>query len=115
VSKPYAGVGCVSSEVEDLADKLVGYTITRDSGKTPTDYVTSCTGYTFGLDPAKSPKTITTSKLLGFEGVTFQGLYELDRDTLKVALCVSQLGARPKEFKSSRDSGILILTLKRAQ
>lgn len=63
----------------------------------------------YTIDPTAKPKTID---LKGFPvpGKTFQAIYELDGDTLKI--CIGESG-RPKELTSTADSKTGVLTLKR--
>jgi len=91
---------------DDLKDKQVviaGDKLTGKGGKR--DETAS-----FTIDPEKKPATID----LTFEKAkpTIQGIYELDKDTLKI--CVS-LGKdkRPSEFKSTGNSGTSLLVLER--
>jgi len=59
----------------------------------------------FVIDPSKKPATID---LTLDETRTLQGIYELDKDALKI--CVGLSGEkRPGEFKSTRESTLLIL------
>ena len=68
---------------------------------------------TFKIDPNKTPAQIDVT--LGYgpdKGKTFEGIYQLDGDQLK--LCVRDKGAgRPVEFKGGE--GLLFVTLKRGK
>src|SRR5262249_53298204 len=64
---------------------------------------------TFRVDPTKTPATIDMT----VEGKTSLGIYQLDKDALK--LCAAEPGEpRPKEFKASDDKQLLA-TLKRGE
>ena len=69
-------------------------------------------GITFVIDPTKKPKTIDTAFKGNAETVKRHGIYELENDKLKLAL-VAAGRQRPKEFKSSPDSGIRVWVFKR--
>ena len=64
---------------------------------------------TYKVDADKKPKQIE----LSFEdGVTFKGIYELEGNVLK--LCLDERkGGRPTEFKSTKNSSIVLIVLQR--
>lgn len=64
------------------------------------------------LDP-KAPGTIDLKILAGpFRNITMLGIYELKNDTLRI--CFDTAGReRPREYKSSKDSGLTVATYKR--
>ena len=77
------------------------YTVTV--GKTP-DHGTS------KLDPSAKPKAMDITGTEGpNKGKTFQAIYELDGDTLKIATGKE----RPSGFKSKPGSGIAVVVYKR--
>jgi uncharacterized protein (TIGR03067 family) len=71
--------------------------------------------FAFTIDPAQKPATIdlTIEKAkLTTAKQTIKGIYELDKDTLKI--CVGLEGdKRPTEFKSGEKSGTALLVLER--
>ena len=65
-------------------------------------------GRTFKIDPSKDPKTLDlTIKLVNQERVS-KGIYKLDGDTLTICR-TEENGERPKEFKTTAESGILVV------
>ena len=80
------------------------YTVTV--GKTP-DHGTS------KLDPSAKPKAMDITGTEGpNKGKTFQAIYELDGDTLKVCYDLSGKG-RPAEFKTAEGTQLFLVTYKR--
>jgi uncharacterized protein (TIGR03067 family) len=68
---------------------------------------------TIKLDP-KNEKAIDVVYDQEGKGITALGIYEIDGDTAK--LCLDPAGkARPREFKSEANSGLLYLTAKRVR
>lgn len=65
------------------------------------------TDLTFTVDTAKSPKQID----LNADGKSLAGIYQLDKDKLK--LCLSTSGKRPSEFLSKEGEKTLLLQLER--
>lgn len=64
------------------------------------------------LDLEKTPKSFDGEVRRDRKGEPFLGIYELDKDTLK--LCYDLTGKeRPKEFKSAEKSGLIHAVLKR--
>jgi uncharacterized protein (TIGR03067 family) len=67
------------------------------------------------LDPSQNPKAIDTTALnRDYKGSVNPAIYRLQGDTLE--LCSPNgpdTKGRPKEFKSDKGSGVILLTLKR--
>jgi len=66
------------------------------------------------LDPSKTPAEIDTKETKGDNPETSYGIYKLEGDTL--IICIVQdckPSDRPKEFKTSKDSKAILLTLKK--
>jgi uncharacterized protein (TIGR03067 family) len=59
---------------------------------------------TFAIDPKKEPKEIDLNLTVKGQAATWQGIYELKGDTLKLAL---KPGGRPTEFDSK--GGVMIV------
>ncbi len=60
----------------------------------------------FKIDPSKNPKTID----LTFEQRKYHGIYKLEGDTLTLCLTLTRDNReRPKEFKTTKEDGILIV------
>jgi uncharacterized protein (TIGR03067 family) len=74
--------------------------------------VLRCVGIV-AVDPTKSPKTIDINFVRGTEARIgmFQGIYELDGDTLKV--CLGTEKGRPTEMASAEGSKNLLIVFKR--
>ena len=69
---------------------------------------------TFKIDAAAKPKTIDIAVTEGPEkDKTVVGIYEFKGDELKICLAKPGEKDRPKEFAAKRDSGMMVLTLKR--
>lgn len=65
-------------------------------------------------DPAKRPSEIDLRTKLpkGAGGVVLGGIYRLDGDDLVIALSLAPF-PRPTEFKTERDTTVMVFTLKR--
>jgi uncharacterized protein (TIGR03067 family) len=63
----------------------------------------------YKIDPTKKPKAID----LTIDGKDFKGIYQLDKDTLKVCTALDENAARPKEFKAEEQT--LLVTFKRVK
>jgi uncharacterized protein (TIGR03067 family) len=72
--------------------------------------------HTFRVDPSQKPKAIDVTRLEGGgKGKTAQGIYELDGDTLKLCLTSRLEKERPTEFAAPKESGLVLMTLKRVK
>jgi uncharacterized protein (TIGR03067 family) len=66
---------------------------------------------TFRLDPTKKPKTID---LIDIKNVrVIRGIYSLEADKLTICDRGAEKGARPTEFATRPDSGLVLVVLKR--
>ena len=69
----------------------------------------------FKVDAAKKPKTVDVTIIEGTDkGEAQLGIYELDKDTLKI--CFAKPGkdkTRPKDFTTNADNEQLLITFKR--
>jgi uncharacterized protein (TIGR03067 family) len=91
--------------------KAMKRTVTGDKFVITRDGETLAKG-TFTLDASQKPKTID-AKLEG-AGLSVQGIYELDGDTLKVCNAGPR-EARPKEFATKAESGLTLVVWKKAK
>ena len=97
-----------ASIVEFRGNKMI-HTITLSTGKK------NVIEATIKLDPTKKPKTIDITPLGGPEkGKTFQGIYELHGDTLKLHLG-DVPEDRPSAFKYKKGSARSLSTLRRTK
>ena len=68
----------------------------------------------YTLDPSAKPKGITIKVLTGgLEGKELKGIYELEGDTLKIAVGLD--GETPKNFESKEGNNVLLQVFKRAK
>lgn len=69
------------------------------------------------LDPSTDPKIIDLKALADMGPVTkdtvYEGIYKLDGDTLTIALHFGGGKKRPEKLESVKDSGVVVVTLKR--
>jgi len=57
------------------------------------------------IDATKNPKTIDIEVTAGtYKGVVYQGIYELDGDTLRICFALPDRDERPTEFSASKGS-----------
>jgi uncharacterized protein (TIGR03067 family) len=55
------------------------------------------------IDATKNPKTIDMEITAGpYKGVVYQGIYELDGDTLRICFALPDRDVRPTEFSASK-------------
>jgi uncharacterized protein (TIGR03067 family) len=67
------------------------------------------------VDPATTPKSIDVSITLGGQkGLTIEGIYKLEKDTLTI--CAKVLGMdRPSKFESPGGESIVLIVLKKKE
>ena len=66
------------------------------------------------IDATKKPKTIDIEVTGGpHKGTIYQGIYELDGDTLRVCLAQPESAERPTEFSARKGSGFALSEFKR--
>ena len=95
--------------VKHSEDDVKKYTLTIKGDRwTVTNARTLSPGRTFKIDPSKEPKTLDLTIKLGNQEKVSQGIYKLDGDTLTVCRTEDN-GERPKEFKTTAKSGILVV------
>jgi uncharacterized protein (TIGR03067 family) len=61
---------------------------------------------TYTIDPAAKPRAID---IANDQGQTMKGIYELKKDTLKIAINVDPNGDRPTEFTAGGSSAVVTL------
>jgi len=71
---------------------------------------------TYALDPSANPKRITMVATTGDNaGKTFEGIYEVDGTTLKLAYSFGDHAATPpKDFSGGEGTGLLVLERERS-
>ncbi len=62
----------------------------------------------FLIDPSQSPRAINLFYMEGGQERLSEGIYTFEGDTLTLARELDQ-GARPKEFKTTKDAGLLVV------
>lgn len=68
--------------------------------------------YTIKLDPTKDPKAIDLVPSDGdSKGKTVAGIYRFDGNDLKICMPNTDSQDRPKEFKSVKDSDLILMSL----
>jgi uncharacterized protein (TIGR03067 family) len=66
------------------------------------------------LDGSKQPKQIDATITKGGQSVTVQGVYAVDKESLRI--CLARPGKpRPNEFGTKADDGRIMMVLKRAE
>jgi uncharacterized protein (TIGR03067 family) len=66
------------------------------------------------LDATKTPAEIDTKETKGDKPETSFGIYKIEGDTLTICMVEDgKVSDRPKEFKTSKDSKAILLTLKK--
>lgn len=69
----------------------------------------------FTLDPAANPSAIDLGPTDGTKPGLLKGIYSLNNDRLILCLELTDGAERPKEFKSPKDSTIMLYTLERVK
>lgn len=115
--KPLEGKWVIESLTRDgkADDSMKGATRVHEGDKytiTPAkDSKAAVTEGTFTIDAEK--KTIDMKPSSGnFKGMTLQGIYKLDGDTLTVAFSAAE---RPKDFESKEGSKVVVAVMKKAK
>jgi uncharacterized protein (TIGR03067 family) len=69
------------------------------------------------LDPSTDPKILDIKALADTgplrKGTVLEAIYKLDGDALTLAVYVGEGKKRPEKFESPKDSGVVVVTLKR--
>lgn len=69
------------------------------------------------LDPSTDPKILDIKALADMGGLrkdtVLEAIYKLDGDTLMLAVHIGETKKRPDKFESPKDSGVVVVTLKR--
>jgi uncharacterized protein (TIGR03067 family) len=102
----------VSGEVKDMQFVIKDNAVTVKGDYPEQDKYSK---FTFTLDPAANPKGFDiVIKAGGEKGAKFPGIYQLEKDKLK--LCLRLIGKqRPKNFATEAGSTLALLTLERAK
>ncbi len=114
IQGPWMAVDAMRND--EVADDVIGYRLTFkgetfsivNEGKT-------LFGGTFSLDRSQKQPAIDFKHDLGdLKGKTWQGIYSLDGETLKICDNAASLSApRPTRFESGRESGHVVVLFKR--
>jgi uncharacterized protein (TIGR03067 family) len=106
----YNGEKVLGDNVKELKIVFEGDALTLKSDASEVEKYGKAT---IKLDPSTTPKTFDVTISKGDEkGTTFEGIYELDKDELK--LCLKPFAKeRPAKFESKADSGDVLIILKR--
>ncbi len=65
------------------------------------------------IDPSKKPAEIEVTP--DDNGRTLKGIYQIEKDTLKICVCGNPDGERPTEFATKEGEPNVLITLKRAK
>ena len=69
------------------------------------------------IDPSTDPKCIDLKAVMDrgpiTKGTVFEAIYKLDGDTMTIAIHMGETKKRPTKFESEKDSGVVVVTLKR--
>jgi uncharacterized protein (TIGR03067 family) len=93
-------------------DRPIQKVIFRDNKKAAQKEAKESQVYTYTLDPSKEPKTMEATEVGAKKKSTLVGIYQVDKDTLKLCLDLDGKGL-PKEFKTNAQSEVILLELKR--
>jgi len=70
-----------------------------------------------GVDTSTDPKCIDFKAVIDFAEIAkdkvYEGVYKLDGDTLTIALHLGKDAKRPAKLESTKDSDVVLVTLKR--
>ena len=68
------------------------------------------------IDPTKAPKEIDLEVTLGtYQGVVYQGIYDLTDDTLRICFCLPDRDGRPREFTGRKGTIYALSSFKRVR
>jgi uncharacterized protein (TIGR03067 family) len=69
------------------------------------------------LDPSTEPKCLDLKALASMGEITkdtvYEAIYKFEGDTLMLAMHIGEAKKRPAKFESEKDSGVVVVTLKR--
>jgi uncharacterized protein (TIGR03067 family) len=69
------------------------------------------------LDPSTDPKCFDLKSLIGQgpieKGTSFESIYKFDGEDLVIAIHMGADKKRPAKFESEKDSGVVVVTMKR--
>ena len=69
------------------------------------------------MDPSTTPKLLDLKSVVDMgpitKGTVYEAIYKLDGDDLTLALYFGEGKKRPEKFESEKDSGVVVVTLKR--
>ncbi len=102
----------VTDEVKDMQFVVKGDSVTVKGDFPEQDKYSQ---FTYKLDPAASPQGFDITIKAGDEkGARFPGIYQLEKDRLK--LCLRLIGKdRPKKFETEAGSTLALITLEQAK
>jgi uncharacterized protein (TIGR03067 family) len=96
--------------LEDIGDKVIRFKngeFTWGDNDEPSGKVAS-------IDPSKTPKELDYT-YEGQEGKPQKAIYKLDKDTFTDCFNEKDPATRPKEFKSTEENGLTVVTYKRVK
>jgi len=111
------GVGSLEANGAELpSENSTGMTLTITGGKYSVANESEIDHGTFSIDTAKSPKAMDIRPEMGpGAGKLIMAIYEFSGDTMRVCYALQEGGERPREFKTTPDSGRLLISYKRKQ
>jgi uncharacterized protein (TIGR03067 family) len=89
-------------------DDVKKYTLTIKGDRWTVTNSRSSPVLTFKIDPSKEPKTLDLTIKVGNQDKVSHGIYKLEGDTLTICR-TEENGERPKEFKTTAESGALVV------